>query len=190
MDIRVRRRRYQCNQWFSDGVEGIYHRTHRTACRPSQNTQKVSGRKRLGVQCVQCAVADGFSVFSGQNCWRGWNLPQNTQNGLSADTEYTEGVGKEEAWRSVYFSVPPEAASVCSVVKTAGAGGIYHRWHRCGASADTDIHRWCWEGRHLAFSVFRVPPEAASVCSVVKTRMRKHLKGTTDERETFEDGID
>ena len=47
------------------GAGGLYHRTHRTACRPTQNTQKVLGREWLGFQCIQCAVADGFSVFCG-----------------------------------------------------------------------------------------------------------------------------
>lgn len=31
---------------------------------------------RLGFQSLQCTVADGFSVFSGQDCWHGWVSPQ------------------------------------------------------------------------------------------------------------------
>ena len=38
----------------------------RNGLRPSQNTQNVLGRKRLGFQCFQCAAGGGFSVFSGQ----------------------------------------------------------------------------------------------------------------------------
>lgn len=65
--ICVPRSGHQIHQWFTNGVEEIHHRTHRTAYRPSQNTQKVLGREMLGFQCILCAVADGFSVFSGQN---------------------------------------------------------------------------------------------------------------------------
>ena len=48
-------------------------------------------------------------------------LPQNTQNGLTPDTEHTEDFQK--AWGSDFsvFSVPPEAASVCSVVEKEAA---------------------------------------------------------------------
>ena len=48
-------------------------------------------------------------------------LPQNTQNELTPDTEHTENIRK--AWGSYFsvFRVPPEAASVCSVVEKEAA---------------------------------------------------------------------
>ena len=51
------------------------------------------------------------SVLSVVRKRRGGDLPQNTQNGLSADTEYTESIGNGGSAFSV-FRVPPEAASV------------------------------------------------------------------------------
>ena len=47
-------------------------------------------------------------------------LPQNTQNGLTPDTEHTESIGNGGTAFCV-FSVPPEAASVCSVVEKEAA---------------------------------------------------------------------
>ena len=52
-------------------------------------------------------------------------LPRNTQNGF-ADTEHTESIGRCKGSAFSVFSVPPEAVSVCSVVKTTGEV-LYHR---------------------------------------------------------------
>ena len=83
-----------------NSAEGVYHRMHRMAYRPTQNTQKV-----LGVWCdsdfsVFRVPRSGFSVFSGQTGWNGFVSPPNTQNGFAV-TEHTEGIGTEEIWISV-----------------------------------------------------------------------------------------
>ena len=101
----------------------------------------------FGLQCIQCAAgmrrrkqsfrregceatakpparARAASVCSvAKTAGTEGGIPQNTQNGLTPDTEHTENFQK--AWGSDFsvFSVPPEAASVCSVAKNGWHGG-------------------------------------------------------------------
>ena len=61
--------------------------------RPTQNTQKIFGKHgvRTSVYSVCREAASVCSVA--KNGWHGGRfLPQNTQNGLTPDTEHTEGV--------------------------------------------------------------------------------------------------
>ena len=64
-------------------------------------------------------------MFSGQDCWHGGrNTTEHTER-ATPDTEHTENFQK--AWGSDFseFSVPPEAASVCSVAKNGWHGGRF-----------------------------------------------------------------
>ena len=61
--------------------------------RPTQNTQKIF--RKHGVRTsVYSVCREAASVCSvAKNGWHGGRfLPQNTQNGLTPDTEHTEGV--------------------------------------------------------------------------------------------------
>ena len=73
--------------------------------------------------CCRCPTKTA-SVLSVVLEWRGGDLPQNKQNGLTPDTKHTEDFRKARGSTSVY-SVCREAASVCSVAKNGWHGGRF-----------------------------------------------------------------
>ena len=78
--------------------------------RPSRNGRILTVLRRYGRDAL---VASGF-------------LPRNKQNGLRPSQNTPKALGDVGGSAFSVFSVPPEAASVCSVVKTTGEI-LYHR---------------------------------------------------------------
>ena len=170
--IQCAAKRLQCVQWpkTPGTVGGFYHRTHRTGLRPTQNTQKIFGKHgvRSSVYSVCREAASVCSVA--KNGWHGgWVLPQNTQNGLRPSQNTQKIFGKHGVRTSVY-SVCREAASVCSVAKNGWHGGrVLPQNTQNGLRPSQNTQNVLGKGG-AAFSVFSVPPEAASVCSVVERK--------------------
>ena len=123
-------------------------------------------------------------MFSGQDCWHGGRvLPQNTQNGLRP-TQNTQKIFRKHGVRTSVYSVCREAASVCSVAKTAGTeGGFYHRMHRMGYARHR-THRRFSESTGFDFSVFSVPRSGFSVFSGQKRLARRRFTTEYTERAT------
>ena len=78
--IQCAAKRLQCVQWprTAGTVSGFYHRTHRSGY-ARHRIHGMCCEGRHGFLCIQCTVADGFSVFSGQDRWHGLVLPPITQ---------------------------------------------------------------------------------------------------------------
>ena len=100
-----------------------------------------------------------FSVFSVQKRLARW---------VGFTTEHTENIQK--AWGSDFsvFSVPRSGFSVFSVQKRLAWWAGFTTEHTERAAPDTEHTEDFRKAWGSDFSVFSVPPEAASVCSVVE----------------------